>query len=61
MILWDNLRSVSDLVNTHNLPWIVMGDFNEVLEQQEKFGGKIVKLKHVCEFRRCLNDRNLID
>lgn len=28
MILWHNLRSVAELVSSHNLPWIVMGDFS---------------------------------
>ncbi|KAF7822851.1 uncharacterized protein G2W53_020995 [Senna tora] len=34
--LWDNLMSLADI---HSLPWLVCGDFNEVLSQDEKVGG----------------------
>ncbi|XP_075658633.1 uncharacterized protein LOC142628410 [Castanea sativa] len=36
-ILWNNLMEVAA---NHNLPWIMMGDFNEVLMGSEKFEGR---------------------
>lgn len=35
-LLWDNLKSVASL---HSLPWVIVGDFNEVLIGVDKFGG----------------------
>jgi len=35
-MLWNNLRM---LANMHDLPWALMGDFNEVLSADEKYGG----------------------
>ena len=34
-VLWKNLMSVADL---HNLPWVIAGDFNEPLLNEDKFG-----------------------
>ena len=34
-ILWDNLKTVAHL---HNLPWLMIRDFNEVLCDDDKFG-----------------------
>ena len=35
-LLWDNLKSVAGL---HSMPWVIAGDFNEVLIGEDKFGG----------------------
>lgn len=35
-ILWSNLTTVAQL---HNLPWLVLGDFNAVLCGEDKYGG----------------------
>jgi hypothetical protein len=32
--MWEKLRN---LKSTSNLPWLVMGDFNEALWQKEQF------------------------
>ena len=36
-LLWDNLKM---LASFHNLPWALIGDFNEVLSEDEKLGGE---------------------
>ena len=33
-VLWENLSKVIDL---HNKPWIIAGDFNEPLVEDDKF------------------------
>ncbi|KAL0016457.1 hypothetical protein SO802_003526 [Lithocarpus litseifolius] len=57
-IMWENLKKVSD---RHDLPWILMGDFNEVLEESEKFGGNSLSVKKVREYRECMDQCNLLD
>ena len=51
-LLWDNLIKVAEL---HALPWIMAGDFNEVLIGEDKFGG------HLINFQECLNACGMID
>ena len=41
LILWENLAKVAEL---HNLPWIMAGDFNVPLVDEDKFGGKGVSI-----------------
>ncbi|KAL0006096.1 hypothetical protein SO802_013657 [Lithocarpus litseifolius] len=36
-VLWNNLMKVADL---HSLPWVIAGDFNEPLLDDDKFGGR---------------------
>ncbi|KAL7185376.1 hypothetical protein ACSBR2_027337 [Camellia fascicularis] len=38
-ILWDNLMLLS---NTHSSPWLMLGDFNEILTSADKFGGRAI-------------------
>ena len=57
-ILWNNLKFVAHL---HNLPWLMLGDFNEVLCGEDKFGGNQVNLNRALEFKGCLDECNMID
>ena len=57
-ILWENLEKVSD---HHDLLWILMGDFNEVLEESEKFGGNSLSVRRVREYIECMKHCNLLD
>lgn len=57
-ILWENLKKVS---NHHDLPWILMGDFNEVLEESEKLGGNPLSIRRVQEYKESMNYCNLLD
>ena len=36
-ILWENLKIIAGL---NNLPWVMLGDFNDILLCEEKWGGK---------------------
>ena len=57
-ILWNNLINVSDL---HNMPWVVMGDFNEPLIGEDKFGDKAVSVNRSLLFKECLDKCSMID
>ena len=37
------------------------GDFNEVLDGEDKFGGKRVNLSRAMKFQECLNNCKMID
>lgn len=51
-ILWNNLTKVAEL---HNKPWILTGDFNELLVQFDKFGGRGVGVSRSLAFKDCLD------
>ena len=57
-LLWDNLSTVSSL---HALPWVIVGDFNEVLVGEDKFGGRTVNINRALRFQECLNTCKMID
>ena len=57
-ILWENLKTVAHL---HNLPWLMLGDFKEVLGGEDKFGGNHVNLNRALEFKNCLDECNMLD
>ncbi|XP_009767124.1 uncharacterized protein LOC142180878 [Nicotiana tabacum] len=56
--LWDTLYALASDMTT---PWIVGGDFNVIWDEEEKFGGLLVPINEVDDFRHCINSRNLID
>ena len=56
--MWDSLKKVSD---HHNLLWILIGDFNDVLEESEKFGGNSLSVRKVREYRECMDHCNMLD
>ena len=57
-ILWENLCPVSTL---HNLPWAIVGDFNDVLNDSEKLGGNRVNMTRATAYCDCMNSCNMID
>lgn len=57
-LLWDNLSKVAKL---HTFPWIIAGDFNEVLMDGDKFGGRPVNISKTINFQDCLNNCGMID
>uniref|UniRef100_A0A2N9HWM2 CCHC-type domain-containing protein n=1 Tax=Fagus sylvatica TaxID=28930 RepID=A0A2N9HWM2_FAGSY len=56
--LWDHLASFAA---THSLPWLVAGDFNEILSSNEKFSATPASQRRMSAFRDCLNMCNLLD
>lgn len=57
-ILWENLPRVAEL---HNKPWIMAGDFNEPLIEEDKFGGRGVHVNHSLAFKNYLDSCNMVD
>ena len=57
-ILWNNHRVLSV---RHNLPWAVMGDFNDVTKEEEKKGGNGICRTRVFEYTDCMDFCNLLD
>lgn len=51
-ILWDNLNLMSTL---HQLPWLLLGDFNEILSTKDKLGGRPINRYRAIKFKECLN------
>ncbi|XP_075655125.1 uncharacterized protein LOC142625332 [Castanea sativa] len=57
-LLWNNLSTVA---NTHNLPWVITGDFNELLSNEKKFGGRPISMSRAISFKECLDVCNMAD
>jgi len=57
-MLWNNLATVA---NSHNLPWIIAGDFNELLSSDDKLGGRPISLYRANIFKECLDACNMAD
>lgn len=56
--LWDDL---SVFASTHSSPWVIAGDFNEVLDSQDKFGGRAINTSRASLFRNCMNTCGMSD
>nr|XP_023874857.1 uncharacterized protein LOC111987377 [Quercus suber] len=57
-ISWNNLATVAE---SHNLPWVIAGDFNELLNSDDKFGGREISINRSLMFKECLVKCNMID
>ena len=57
-MLWENLLKVANL---HNKPWIIAGDFNKALAEDDKFGGRSVSINRSVMFKECLDKCNMVD
>jgi hypothetical protein len=55
---WDRIRSIHQ---NNSLPWVVMGDLNEILFDQEKEGGRVRPSRYMQDFHNVLDDCELYD
>ncbi|XP_020255421.1 uncharacterized protein LOC109832477 [Asparagus officinalis] len=55
--LWLELKMLQ--LSTINEPWLLCGDFNTVISNDEKFGGSILSEADTKDFRDCIKDCNL--
>ena len=47
-VFWNNLSNVADM---HHKPWVIAGDFNEPLIDEDKFGGRPVSINRSLLFK----------
>ena len=57
-ILWSNIEEVGRL---HTFPWLMIGDFNEVLCGEDKFRGNQVNINWAIEFKACLDSCSFVN
>lgn len=57
-LTWEYLCSLHNMID---LPWFVLGDFNEMLMGSEKEGGALRPQRCMQSFRDTLNECNLFD
>ena len=57
-VLWNNLMRVAKL---HNMPWIIVGDFNEHMLKDDKFGGRALSVNRSLLFKEFLDKCIMID
>ena len=57
-LFWDYLES---LARNISLPWILLGDFDDMISEDEKLGGLPVNRTRIAAFRNCLDKCGLID
>ena len=56
--MWENLTKVVEL---HKLLWVIAGDFNEPLIDEDKFEGRGVNINRSLAFKDCLDRCNMVD
>lgn len=49
------------VANLHNKPWIITGDFNEGLADEDKFGGRRVDMNRSLISKDCLDACNVVN
>jgi len=58
LMLWDDLYALYD---NYSMPWLVGGDFNVILSEEEKIGGLPVYPQEYEDFSFCINSCELGD
>lgn len=54
-------RTILILVTMQNIPRLLMGDFNDILNSCDYFGGYLPNPSRISEFKSCLDERKLFD
>ena len=57
-LLWQDLCNIAGVVKS---PWIAIGDFNEIINQGEKFGGQPIKINRANLYASTMNACSLLD
>lgn len=56
--LWNKLINLACNIR---VPWMVLGDFNSILNSQERVGGAEIRPQHFADFLDCVNITGLTD
>lgn len=57
-IMWDSMKNI---VATVNMPWLVVGDFNDISFANKKIGGWAVSTRKCKAFRDSMEECSLFD
>ena len=57
-VLWNNLKNAANL---HDKPWVIVRDFNEVLLEGDKYGGRSISSSRSLLFKECLDHCSMVD
>ena len=57
-LFWEYLQNLAMYVS---LPWVLLGDFNDMISDEEKLGGLLVNRTCISAFRNCMDNRGLMD
>ena len=57
-MLWENLKMLASL---HNLPWAIIGDFNEVITEDKKSGGNPISQRRVKAILDCMDNYHMMN
>ncbi|GKV28437.1 hypothetical protein SLEP1_g37496 [Rubroshorea leprosula] len=68
-LLWDDSRLSVDILSANNQaihaviqgPWMIIGDFNDVVDQSEKFGKNEIPQTRARAYLDCMNHCNMVD
>ena len=58
-LLWNILETTSSAINSLNVPWVVLGDFNTVRSSNEKVGGNRVNMAWLERFNNSISNAGL--
>ncbi|XP_070048945.1 uncharacterized protein [Nicotiana tomentosiformis] len=56
--LWKSINNTSNHING---PWSIEGDFNVIMDANEKKGGRIHRLSKIMDFIKCMKDCDMAD
>lgn len=58
---WKLLGRLNSIPELQHLPWLIGGDFNEILYESEKSGGSLRSMSQISAFRDVINSCMLSD
>ncbi|KAG5553330.1 hypothetical protein RHGRI_011260 [Rhododendron griersonianum] len=57
-LVWENLMNIA---RSERLPWLCMGDFNQVLRVEDKLGGMVPSQNSLSSFHEMISECGLVD
>ena len=57
-LFWDHLQNLATAIS---LPWVLLGDFNDMLSDDKKLGGLPLNRTCISTFQACMDNCGLMD